>query len=184
MNNSNTVFRFAPDIYENNETMLAVYNSQSIEINNYTAIIQRVFLNNLVKYCDLEGIRRFEALFYIQADEENETLDYRKARIIQKFTIQLPYTKIFLRNMLNEIFGEENIDIDIAYNDYELRIGIENVEQAIIDETFRQLRQEFVPANIGLTPMVYEPYMHRYLKKYYTHEQMAELTQGELSQYA
>ena len=61
--------------------MLAVYNSQSIEINNYTAIIQRVFLNNLVKYCDLEGIRRFEALFYIQADEENETLDYRKARI-------------------------------------------------------------------------------------------------------
>lgn len=183
MNNDKSILRFAPDIYENNETMLANYNAQSEEIENYEAKIQRVFFNNLVNYCDLEGIRRFEAIFNILADEENENLNFRKARIIQKFTIQLPYTKVFLKNMLNQILGEENIDIDIIYNDYELKVGIENVEQTIIDETFKQLRQEFVPANIILTSIIYEPYMHRYLKKYYTHEQMKQFTQGELSQH-
>ena len=182
MNSNKTILRFAPDLYndsETNETMMAIYNAQSSEIDICETEVQRVFLNNLVNYCNVEGIRRFEKIFNIQADEEVETLEYRKARIISKFTIQLPYTKIFLRKMLFEIFGKENVDIDINYNEYDINVGIENSDENTINQTFKNLRNEIVPANMGLTPIIYEPYIHRYIRKYYTHEQLQEFTHGD-----
>ena len=184
MNNPKIVHRLAPDIYTDNKTMLAIYDAQAKELEQYDAQIYQVFLNNLVKFCDIEGIRRFEAIFNIQADEENETLEYRRARIINKFTIQLPYTKITTKQMLDNIFGEENAQFEVIYNSYKVRIGIETEIENLIEQTISDLRREIIPANMDIETIVYQRYMHRYLKKHYTHAEMKQFTQGELSQYA
>ena len=183
MNNSNPILRFAPDIYENNETMLAIYNSQSTEVSNYKAIIQRVFLNNLVKYCNVEGIRKFENIFHIQADELNESLDLRKQRVINKFSQLPPFTRIFVEQKLINNFGEDNIEFDVFYNDYKVKVGIESNFDGIVSETLKDLRQ-IIPANIVIEQIIYFPYTHGYLKRHYTYEELTQLTQGELSQYA
>ena len=117
MNSSNSVLRFAPDIYDNNETMLAIYNGQKSELNEYEAIIQRAFLNNFVKHCDVEGIRRFEAIFHIRADEINDSLEFRQARIINKFAQLPPYTEIFVKQLLANLFGEENYEFEVGNNE-------------------------------------------------------------------
>ena len=183
MNNPKKVHRIANDIYENNVNMLAVYDAQCSELDDYDAKLQQAFFNDFVLSCNEEGIKQFENIFNILADE-TDTLDYRKQRIIDKFSNKLPYTKFTLYDILNKNFGEENVDTQIVYNDYDIKIGIENVSETEISRVFKELRQEILPTNIGITEILYEPYMHRYLKKYYTYEQMEQLTYGELSQYA
>ena len=185
MNSSDKILRFAPDIYEdeNNVTMLAIYNAQSLELNNYENIISRVFLNNLVKYCNLEGIKRFEAIFYIQADEENDTLEFRKARVINKFNQLPPFTKIFVKQMLEIVFGSEKYEFDIYNDAYKVKVAIESDIEGLVSETFKDLRQ-IIPANMIIEQKVYFEYLHGYLKRHFTHAELSELTQGELSQYA
>jgi hypothetical protein len=183
MNNNRPVLRLANDIYENNAEMLAIYNTQSDEISSYEAIIQRVFLNNLVKYCNIEGIRRFEDIFNIQADEVNESLELRKQRVINKFSQLPPFTKIFVQQMLEYIFGNEMWEFEIYYNNYKVKIGIESSIDGIVTETLKDLRQ-IIPANIIIEQIVYYPYTHGYLKRHYTHSELTQFKQEELSQYA
>ena len=165
------------------KTMLEMYEAQANELGDYEALIYRAFLNSFVMLCDEEGIERFEAIFNIQADPSTESLDFRKNRIILKFTTLPPYTKIFAKQMLDNIFGAENVDFEIIYNNYKVMIGIESNLQNVIDATFEDLRQ-LIPANMTLEQFIYEEYMHRYLRRHYTYEEMKQFTYGELSQYA
>lgn len=183
MNDERTIFRYAPDIYNENQTMLQIYERQHEEIDEFEVLIVQVFLNNFIKTCNVEGIRRFEKIFHIQADEINESLEYRKSRIINKFTSQLPYTKIFLEQMLEGIFGEDKYEIDVLHDQYKIRIDLETTIEGLFEQTFKDLR-EIIPANMVIEQILVIPYMHKYLKKYFTHGQLTQFTYGELSQYA
>ena len=182
MNSDEKILRYAPDIYEDNETMLEVYKQEKEEINENEVLIVQVFLNNFVKTCNEDGIKRFEKIFSILADEINESLEYRKSRIINKFTSQLPYTRLFLENMLAEIFGEEYYELDIVNNTYTVKVDIETTIDGLFNDTMKDLRQ-IIPANMVMEQILTKPYMHKYLKKYFTHAQLAQFTYGELSQY-
>lgn len=183
MNSNEKVLRYVPDIYEDNETMLEIYKQEKEEVNEYEILIVQTFLNNFVKTCNVEGIRRFEKIFNILADEINESLEYRKSRIINKFTVQLPYTRIFLENMLTGIFGEDKYELDVLNDTYKVKIDIETTIDGLFEETMKDLRQ-IIPANMIIEQILTQPYMHKYLKKYFTHAQMTSFTYGELSQYA
>jgi len=182
MNSSKYILRFAPDIYqdENNETMLAIYNAQSKEFEKFEIEQQKAFLNNFVKHANVQGIRLFEAIFYIQADEINESLDFRRARIINKFTELPPFTRIFVEQMLENLFGTGKWEFDNYYNDYKVKIGIESNISGLVNETFKNLRQ-IIPANIIIEEIIYYPYLHGYLKRHYTHEEMKQFTHGDLN---
>lgn len=183
MNKNNKVFRFANDLYSDNREMLAIYNSHEQEVllvNNSTL---KAFLNNFVRLCDLDGIRKWEKIFNILADELTETLDFRKTRVLNRLIQQPPYTKIYLERMLAGIFGEENYALKILNNNYIMNIVIETNIDGLYDDTIKLLKK-LIPANMTIQAIQLEQYMHMYLNKYYTYEQMETLTQGELSQYA
>ena len=177
------IFRAANDKYNGNQTMLSVYDAQLQELDWNDRLIYQAFLNNFVKYCDIEGIRRFEAMFDIKADEVNDTMELRRARIINKFAFQLPYTKINVRQMLDNLFGAENVEFNIDYPNYRVDVGIETSIDELVMATLRDLRN-IIPANMILETIIYMPYVHGYLRKHYTHRQMQEFTQRALSQYA
>lgn len=181
--NTDKIFRNANDKYAENQTMLAIYDAQLSELGRNSDVIYRTFLNNFVKYCDIEGVRRFEALFYIQADEETESIELRKTRIWQKFTELPPFTRIFVEQMLEGLFGEGNWEFDVFGNEYRVAIGIETDIEGLIEETLKSLRQ-IIPANMIMETIIYIPYIHKYLRRHYTHDELKQFTQGELSQYA
>lgn len=183
MNSTEKVLRYAPDIYIDNDDMLAVYNGQKTEITIAGEKSYQAFLNNFVKSCDLEGIRRWEKIFNILADEINETLDFRKGRVINKLIQQPPYTKIFIEQMLEGIFGIGNYDVQIIYNDYIIKIYIETSIDGLYIDTFKNI-QKMIPANMTIEAIQGEPYLHIYLQKKYTYGDIEQFTYGELSQYA
>lgn len=183
VNYSNKVFRFAPDIYTDNETMIQVYKQQEQQLSNTESLVYQVFLNNYVKTCDLEGIRNFEKIFDIQADEKNDSMDLRKNRVLIKLSQHLPFTHIFVERMLANIFGEDKTEFRVLNNEYKTQVDIKTTIHGLVDETLKDLRQ-IIPANMIIEIILSEPYMHKYLAKYYTYGQLEEFTYGQLSQYA
>ena len=182
-NRDKKVYRMANDKYSGNLTMLAIYDSQNKELNKTSALIYQTFLNNFLKHCDIEGVRRFEALFDIQANEETESIELRKERIRQKFAEYPPFTKIFVEQMLEYLFGNGNWEFIPDYNNYRVQVGIETDIEGLVEETLKDLRK-IIPANMILETIIYVQYTHNYLKRHYTHSELEEFTQGELSQYA
>ena len=181
--NNDKIFRNANDKYSSNQTMLAIYDAQLSEVDDTTTLIYQAFLNNFVKYCNIEGIRRFEAIFHIQADEVNDSMDLRRSRIYTKFAQLPPYTKIFMEQMLQELFGEDNYEFIVNNDEYKVFVGIETDIEGLIEETLKDIRQ-IIPANMILDTIVYVPYIHRYLQRHYTHNDLKEFTHEVLSQYA
>lgn len=182
-NRDKKVYRMANDKYSGNITMLAIYDAQSKELDRTSALIYQTFLNNFIKYCDVEGVRRFEALFDINANEETETLEFRKERVRQKFNQLPPFTRIYVEQMLEYVFGTGNWEFIPDYNNYRVQIGIETNIEGLVNETIKDLRK-IIPANIILQLITYEEYQHNYLKRHYTHYDLQQFTQWELSQYA
>ena len=183
MNTSKKILRFAPNLYIDNEDMLAVYNAQNIELSELTKKTNIAFLNNFVKSSNLEGVRRWEKIFNILADEINESLDFRKARILNLLIQQPPYTKIYLEQMLESLFGADKYTLQILNNEYIIKIDIETDIDGLFEDTINNLRA-LIPANMGLQVIQVEKYMHLYLNRNYTHGEMEALTYGELSKYA
>lgn len=182
-NRAEIVFRLAPDIYNENDTMLTVYDVLGEQLNDYEDKIYRIFLNCYVKYADLEGIRRFEAIFNIIADEINESIEYRRARLINKFATLPPFTKIFLKQMFANIFGEDMFIINIVYDKYRVEIDVQTEIDGLFNETMKDVRQ-IIPANMELEKFMIMPYTHRYIRDYYTYRELEELDYRELSKYA
>lgn len=183
MNSNEKVLRFANELYSSNREMLTIYNVQSQEVfllNNKTL---QEFLNNFVLSCDLDGIRRWEKIFNILADELLETLEYRQKRVLNRLVQQPPYTKIYLERMLSGLFGEDYYALKILNNNYIIKVTIETQIDGLYKDTIETLRQ-LVPANMVIEALQLEQYMHMYLTKHFTHEQLENLTYGELSQYA
>lgn len=183
MNTSEKVLRFAPDLYIDNKDMLAVYNAQANELKLFGENSQRAFLNNFVKRCDKNGIKRWEKIFNILADEINDSLEYRQARVLNKLLQQPPFTKIFLEQMLENLFGKDKYTLQILNNEYIIKIDIETNIDGLYEDTLINIRN-IIPANMVLQTIQVEEYMHLYLNRHYTYGEMEALTYGELSKYA
>ena len=183
MNSEQTVLRYANEIYSENEEMLAIYDAQHNEIERVNAKQIQAFLNNYIKTCDLEGIRRWEKIFHILPDEILDTLEYRKNRVLQKMLQQPPYTEVYLRKILTGLFGVENYVLQIDGNNYIINLTILTEDDNVYNDFISTLN-DIKPCNLVLNEVQAEKYMHIYLRSKYTHQEMQQFTQGDLSQYA
>lgn len=183
MNTSEKVLRYAPDFYIDNKDMLAIYNAQSQELTVYGKKSYQAFLNNFVKKTDIEGIRRWEKIFNILADEINESLEFRQSRVLNKLIQQPPYTKIYLEQTLENLFGKDKYTLQILNKEYKIKIDIETNIDGLFEDTLINIRK-LIPANMILEVIQIEEYMHLYLNRHYTYGEMEALTYGELSKNA
>lgn len=180
---SNLVFRFLPNFCQRNQETLAIALAQNREMTQAQSEISRIFNNCFIETADIEGIRQYERLFNVIPDEALDTVEFRRARIINKLAWTIPFTRIFIEQRLNIIFGEGKWDLNIDYNNYTVYMDIETEIPALFEQAMDDMRQ-IIPANMLIISIVLLPFTHRYLNRRFTHDDMAQFTFGELSQYS
>ncbi len=106
---------------------------------------EKVFNNLYIKYCDEDGIKRYEKILNITSSS-NDTLNARISRVLSKWTESLPYTHKTLINRLNAICGANNYSVKLT-NDYKLLLvtHFEDIKQIPI---LLEMLESFVPANL------------------------------------
>jgi len=90
--------------------------TENITFNELNEVTLQTIGNFYIITADDEGVYKFETEQGIVADELNESLDFRKQRLINRTTTFLPYTFPFLKEKLDSLLGvgEYNTYIDFA----------------------------------------------------------------------
>lgn len=109
-----------------------------------------VYLNNrFIVTMDEDMIAKYEALYGIEADPANETLSFRRARLINRWSVSLPYTTLNLRQRLEGLLEGYEYYLEIDYDAYEIHLDLSIAHLGLYDEILN-LISVIKPANMEL----------------------------------
>lgn len=94
------------------------------------------------------GVRRYEKIVEVHADERGETMEFRRGRIVNRLTTMPPFPMRFLRKKLDQIVGEGLWGLGMDYGNYALTIRVHRTDRDWRGELLATLRA-ILPANIG-----------------------------------
>ena len=95
------------------------------ETEQFTAFLnsmQAVASNFFFQTMDISAVSTWEQIFKIVPNPETETLDFRRARIINRISTRPPFTLGFLYQKLDQIIGPGQWQVEVDYPNYTLYI--------------------------------------------------------------
>lgn len=95
------------------------------ETEQFTAFLnsmQAVASNFFFQTMDISAVSTWEQIFQIVPNPETETLDFRRARLINRISTKPPFTLGFLYRKLDELIGPGQWTVDVDYPNYTLYI--------------------------------------------------------------
>lgn len=125
----------------------AIADAENPEFNYLWEKIYGLVDEYFVKSASEYGVRRMEKILNI-VPLASETLDQRKAKIIWKLNLKIPYTMRFLKNILATMVGEENREVE---HDNDTRTLTVRIKEGLWDMT--QLEKDLlkiIPADLIL----------------------------------
>lgn len=141
------------------------------------AEIDKFMDNRFIQTADADMIAQWEDLLSIQADPANETLEFRRQRLLTRLSLSLPYTTPYVRQRLDGILGVGNYTLSIDYSTYTINLDIQIAQQAYYDEVVILLTL-IKPANMVLNvSFIYTTYDE---VGTYTHDQLSAYTHQQI----
>lgn len=113
---------YLPESYQDIQEFSVIMNAESLEFDEMYAVAEQIFSNQFVLTSDDKGLRYYEQILKISADPTNETIEFRRQRVLNRLALILPFTLPYLRNKLNSMFGEGNWKAWIVPSLYQLFI--------------------------------------------------------------
>ena len=92
--------------------------------------LDRLWANKFIKSAEVVGIEDFEKILGILANPELEDLEFRRARVLHRWSLTSPFTMPYLRMKLDELLGVGNWSYELHFNEYELVIEAPAIDPA------------------------------------------------------
>lgn len=108
----------------------------------------RMWDNFYLSSCDGATLAYYETLLEIVYHAE-DSLDFRRARILQKFSSVAPFSFLFLRNQLTRLYGENGYVLDFDTETLDLKVKVTSDRYKAIDLLY-DLLLDVVPAHIKI----------------------------------
>lgn len=125
-----------PSVYNGVLEISVLSETDDVLLDQALAKLERAQLNQFILTADEETISVYEKMFSILANPTTETLQFRRERILNRMSLQPPFTMRWLQNKLNEIIGVGKWN---AYVDYANRTLY--VESFVVNQQwFNELR--------------------------------------------
>lgn len=128
--------------------------------------------NRFIQTANIDMIAQWEELYNIQPDPANETLEFRRERLLGRVSLSLPYTTFYLRDRLDALLGVGRYYLSIDYDEYTINLDITLDNEQRYNETLILLNL-IKPANMVLNL--------DFIRN--THQDLSKFTHGYLSQY-
>lgn len=136
-----------PTYYHDIIDFIEITKAEDIEFTKAEEAIERAFRNQFILTSDEYGVKRHEKILNIVADPTIETLDFRKKRIISRYSTTPPFTIRFLRNRLDYLVGEGRVIANIDWLNLVLTVTA-NVDNASVFKEIQHTINSIKPANV------------------------------------
>lgn len=125
-----------PSVYDGILEISVLAETDDVLLDQALAQLEQAQLNQFILTADEETIEVYEKMFSILANPSTESLEFRRERILNRMSLQPPFTMRWLQNKLDEIIGVGRWN---AYVDYANRTLY--VESFVVNQLwFNELR--------------------------------------------
>ena len=173
------VRRFEPKVYENNEIMEKIYDTQADEIAELNSEFVNLKDNAYIQSMDERHIKQWEKILK-QYSNNSLDIETRRTLVLNQLLFKPPFTEQRINEILYNIWGDGNYFFELNEDNFTAIIDI-NTVNPIIYLQFHNFVRRVIPANIYLIFAIQYTYM--YLNRNFTYNELADLTYGDLSQY-
>jgi len=141
------IMQHLPEFYRGIRDFAELDRTESAELNDLENAVRGLLDDQFVETSGIAAVRRRERMLGIQADPARESLEFRRARIINRYSTKVPFTARFLQEHLDRFVGPGRTLVEVDPDHYLL-----TVTAAIDDaEVFREVEhtiKQIKPANI------------------------------------
>lgn len=116
-------------------------------LDQFDGNLNQVWDNQYIQTCDSDTLSLYEKLLGI-IPSGTDSLEYRRAVVMQKYSMTVPFSIGFLKSMLSQIYGDNSVSVD-AINSALLVMLYESANENL--DSVWQLLYDIVPAHIAIT---------------------------------
>ncbi len=118
----------------------------SMEIDELREKLSQIQNNQFIETASHEGLRRYEQLMGLPSTGD---IELRRFNILNKYNSTIPFTMMWLSNILNTTLGKGDFLLDMNHSNYTLTISIVKSRGHLIEPLIQDLRRK-IPANLIL----------------------------------
>ena len=147
--NKTNLSKYYPRIYKNileTDNLVFTENELFDETNTLTTEVED---NQFVLTANSKGLTIYERMLNIIANPLTDTIQFRRERLINRLSSLPPFTLRELKGRLNNLLGSNNYDIEVIYDNYELKLDMRIGVYGKLDEVLKTLIS-IVPVNMQI----------------------------------
>lgn len=128
------LLRYLPPWFRRILDFQEICKTESAQMEALAAAIHAVADNFFFQTMDEGAVSTWEKIFGIVPNPQTETLDFRRQRVLNRVSMQPPFTLGFLYQKLDQIIGKGKYEIHVDYPNYTLYILSSAENQAYATE--------------------------------------------------
>lgn len=161
--------QYLPPWFREIQEYQGICDAESVQMEDLAEAAEAVNANMFIQEMDEAAVKQWEDILRILAAPASETLEFRRARVLNRISIRPPFTLGFLYQKLDELIGKGKWEVNVDYPNYTLYVksSAQNQQYAIeVSYTINKLK----PAHIVY---INQPFFSQLL----TLEEQVNLTQ-------
>lgn len=143
----NRLLAYLPELHHDIVEMVELTETEEAEILSAEQAIERLFDDQFVMTSSEQGVRRREQMLGIQADPATESLEFRRRRIINRYSTKPPFTVRYLQARLDRLVGTGMAIVSVDTHNFILYVTT-NIENANIFREVIHTVDTIKPANM------------------------------------
>lgn len=143
----NRIAKHWPDFFLKILDFIELSGTEAEELNLVENTKEQFFNDQFVLTSSIDAIRRREKMLGIQADPTTESLDFRKKRIINRYSTKPPFTIRYLQERLDFLVGEGRAFASVDVQNFILTVMASINDAPLFKEVERTI-YSIKPANL------------------------------------
>lgn len=143
----NRLLEYLPDIYHDVVDFIELTETETQEIISVETAIERLLNDQFVNTANESAIRRRERILGIQADPATETIEFRRKRLINRYSTKPPFTVRYLQRQLDNLVGAGLTIVSVDVQNFTLTVTA-NINDASVFKEVEHTVKVVKPANI------------------------------------
>jgi len=144
---SERILQYLPDFYREIRDFTEIGRTESAELDDLETAIQRAFDDQFVMTASADAVKRRERMLGIQADPATESLEFRRKRLVNRYSMKPPFTLRYLQEHLDALVGPGMTIVSVDVQNFILYVTT-NIENASVFREVIHTIETVKPANM------------------------------------
>jgi len=141
------LIEYLPNFMQDITEFKELFKAEDVEVEKLNTAIQKIYNEIIVKLAESYGLERYEKIYNIR--EIAVTIEARRTNILLKMNSRVPYSKKWLKNLLDTVIGKDNYKLTIDESKHLVNIGLPLTCNELSEMLKKELRIK-IPANMEL----------------------------------